>query len=172
MVYPALLPLMPHNSAASSRLNWRPPTDLNGLANAVGSQYSSHYLGTWCNQHYYRWCAHLGCQQSTELTPPCRFKLTLSFRAKYKIWFLRVWLHISKLCLQPDWPHMTIPHMRIAYLIIKAVDTKSECVIIIPLPHRHWFRHHACVVAFYVHCQSFQLCLSHLIQRKKQRLFC
>jgi len=36
----------------------------------VGSQYSSHYLGTWCIQHYYRWCAHLGCQQSTELTPP------------------------------------------------------------------------------------------------------
>ena len=26
------------------------------LANGVGSQYSSHYLGTWCIQHYYRWC--------------------------------------------------------------------------------------------------------------------
>ena len=24
------------------------------LANGVGSQYSSHYLGTWCTQHYYR----------------------------------------------------------------------------------------------------------------------
>ena len=32
------------------------------LANGVGSQYSSHYLGTWCIQHYYGWCAHLGCQ--------------------------------------------------------------------------------------------------------------
>jgi len=31
-------------------------------ANGVGSRYSSHYLGTWCIQHYYRWCAHLGCQ--------------------------------------------------------------------------------------------------------------
>ena len=40
------------------------------LAIGVGSQYSSHYLGTWCMQYYYRWCAHLGCQQSTELTPP------------------------------------------------------------------------------------------------------
>ena len=59
-----------HNSAANSWLNWRPPADLNGLANGLGSQYSSHYLGTWCIQHYYRWCAHLGCQQSTELTPP------------------------------------------------------------------------------------------------------
>jgi hypothetical protein len=40
------------------------------LANAVGNQYPSHYLGTCCIQHYYRWCAHLGCQPSTELTPP------------------------------------------------------------------------------------------------------
>jgi len=24
------------------------------LANGVDSQYSSHYLGTWCIQHYYR----------------------------------------------------------------------------------------------------------------------
>jgi len=33
------------------------------LANGVGSsQYSSHYLGTLCIQHYNRWCAHLGCQ--------------------------------------------------------------------------------------------------------------
>ena len=40
------------------------------LANGVGRQYSLHYLGTWCIQHYYRWCAHLGCQQSNELTPP------------------------------------------------------------------------------------------------------
>jgi hypothetical protein len=32
------------------------------LANGVGSQYSSHYLGTRCIQHYYRWCVHLGCQ--------------------------------------------------------------------------------------------------------------
>ena len=31
MVYPALLPLMPHTSTASIRLNWRPPADLNGL---------------------------------------------------------------------------------------------------------------------------------------------
>ena len=34
------------------------------LANAVGSQYPSHYLGTRCILHYYRWCAHLGCASS------------------------------------------------------------------------------------------------------------
>ena len=42
---------------------WRTGGEVKGkLANAVGSQYPSHYLGTWCIQHYYRWCAHLGCQ--------------------------------------------------------------------------------------------------------------
>jgi hypothetical protein len=56
------------------------------LVNGVGSQYPSHYLGTWCIQHYYRWCAHLGCQQSTELTPR-RFKWTRPFRRKTKSGF-------------------------------------------------------------------------------------
>jgi len=32
------------------------------LANGVCSQYPLHYLGTWCIQHYYHWCANLGCQ--------------------------------------------------------------------------------------------------------------
>ena len=32
------------------------------VANGVGTQYASHFLGTWCIQHYYRWCAHLDCQ--------------------------------------------------------------------------------------------------------------
>jgi len=39
--------------------------------------------------------AHLGCQQSTELTPTGRFKWTRPFRAKDEIWFLRVCHHIS-----------------------------------------------------------------------------
>jgi hypothetical protein len=42
---------------------WRTQGEVKGeLTNGVGSQYSSHYLGTWCIQHYYRWCTHLGCQ--------------------------------------------------------------------------------------------------------------
>jgi hypothetical protein len=32
------------------------------LANGVDSQYPSHYLGTWCVQYYYSWCAHFGCR--------------------------------------------------------------------------------------------------------------
>jgi len=42
---------------------WSTGVEVKGkLANGVGSQYPSHYLGTWCIQHYYRWCAHLGCR--------------------------------------------------------------------------------------------------------------
>ena len=42
---------------------WRTVEEVKGKhANAVGNQYSSHYLATWFIQHYYRWCAHLGCQ--------------------------------------------------------------------------------------------------------------
>ena len=58
-----------------------------GEINAVDSQYPSHYLRTWCIQHNYRWCAHLGCQQSTEPTPPRRFKFTRPFRRKTKSGF-------------------------------------------------------------------------------------
>ena len=49
------------------------------LANGVGSQYSSHYLRAWYIQHYYRSCAHLGCQQSTELTPPAELNELVRF---------------------------------------------------------------------------------------------
>ena len=42
---------------------WRKGGEVKGkLANGVCSQYPSHYLGTWCIQHYYRWCAQPGCQ--------------------------------------------------------------------------------------------------------------
>jgi len=37
---------------------------------------------------------HLCCQQSTELTPPGRFKWTRPFRTKEEISFLRVCHHI------------------------------------------------------------------------------
>jgi hypothetical protein len=67
---------------------WRTGGEVTGkLANGVGSQYPSHYLGTWCILHYYRWGAHLGCQQSTEVTPPRRFKWTRPFRRKTKSGF-------------------------------------------------------------------------------------
>ena len=90
MLYPALLPLMRTPrlpvvdwTDAPRRFKWvrffRWKTKSGFCACAITfqlastcqhSHYSSHCLGTWCVQHYYRWCAHLGCQQSTELTHP------------------------------------------------------------------------------------------------------
>jgi hypothetical protein len=53
---------------------WRTGGELKAkLANAVGSQYPSHYLGTWCIQHYYRWCAHLGLPVVDWTDAPRRF---------------------------------------------------------------------------------------------------
>jgi len=74
--------VMTHGDAQQGK--WR-----GKLANVVGSQYPSHYLGRWCIQHYYRWCAHLGCQLSTELTspPPRRFKWTRPLSRKTKSGF-------------------------------------------------------------------------------------
>jgi len=75
---------------------WRKGGELKRkLANEVGSQYTSHYLRTWCIQHYYR------CMRTPRLAPvdwtdvPGRFKWTGSFRAKDEIWFLSVCHHIS-----------------------------------------------------------------------------
>ena len=45
--------------------------------------------------------AHLGCQQSTELTPPGRFKWTRPFRPKDEICFLCVCHHISNAVYRP-----------------------------------------------------------------------
>jgi hypothetical protein len=74
---------------------WRTGGEVKGkMANGVGSQYPSHYLGTWCIQHYYRWCLHLGCQQSTELTPPPIY-MDSSVSPKDENWFLRGCHHIS-----------------------------------------------------------------------------
>ena len=62
--------------------------EVNGkLANGVGSQYPSHYLGTSCIQHYYRWCAHLGCASSRLNWRHLQVKWTRPFRRKTKSGF-------------------------------------------------------------------------------------
>ena len=53
-IYDSSWNVMAHGDARQWK--WR------GNTNGVCSQYPSHYLGTWCIQHYYRWCAQLGCQ--------------------------------------------------------------------------------------------------------------
>jgi hypothetical protein len=69
------------------------------LPNAVGSQYPSHYLGTWCMQHYYRWRAHLA------LTPPIEMDSSVS--PKDETWFLSVCHHISNALYLPVFYHDT-----------------------------------------------------------------
>jgi hypothetical protein len=65
------------------------------LANGVGSQYASHYLGTWCIQHYYRSYAHLGCQQSTELTSPGDLKGLFRFGERRNLVSARATSHFK-----------------------------------------------------------------------------
>ena len=68
---------------------WHTGGEVKGrLATGVGSQYPSHYLGTWCIQSYYRWFdAHTSATSSRLNRRPCRFKWTCSFRRKTKSGF-------------------------------------------------------------------------------------
>ena len=60
------LPIVVKLQLKCDGIRWHTGGEVKGkLATGVGSQYTSYYLGTWCIQryyHYYRWCAHLGCQ--------------------------------------------------------------------------------------------------------------
>ena len=60
---------------------------MNGkLATGVGSQYPSHYIGTWCIQHYYRWW-HTSAASSRLNLRPRWFRWTRPFRRKTKSGF-------------------------------------------------------------------------------------
>ena len=75
---------------------WRTGGEVKGkLANGVGSQYPSQYLGTWCIQHYYRWCAHLSCQQSTKLTLPADLNGLVRFAERRNLVSARVPSHFN-----------------------------------------------------------------------------
>jgi len=67
---------------------WRKGGEVKGkLANAVGSQYPSHYLGTWCMQHYYTADTHTSAASSRLNWRPNRLKWTRPFRRKTKYSF-------------------------------------------------------------------------------------
>ena len=83
------------------------------LANGVGSQYSSHYLGTWCIQHYYRWCAHLGWQQSTELTAPADLNGLVLFAERRNLVSARVPSHFNW-SLRVGWVEVCSPRKKTA----------------------------------------------------------
>jgi hypothetical protein len=69
------------------------------LANGVGSQYPSHYLGAWCIQHYYRWCAHLGCQYSTDV--PADLNGRVRFAERRNLVSARVPSHFNRSLHRP-----------------------------------------------------------------------
>ena len=100
---------------------WRPGGEVKGkLVNGVGSQYSSHYLGTWCIQHYYRWCSHLGCQQSTKLTTPADLNGLDRLAERRNLVSARVPSRFKR-GLQQDTPQMAVERMRIVCWITKAI---------------------------------------------------
>jgi len=74
--------VMAHGDAREGK--WRGKWRMEWVASPLHT--ATHYHGTWCTQHYYRWCAHLGCQQSTEETTRW-FKWTRPFRRKTKSGF-------------------------------------------------------------------------------------
>ena len=89
------------------RMEWVESSLHNGLEHCVSSITTNHKS----------WCAHFGCQQSTQLTPrpPGRFKWTRPFRAKDEIRFLRMWRHVSNASLHRSddtnrKPHFTPPY--------------------------------------------------------------
>jgi len=74
---------------------WRTGREVKGkLANGVGSQNPSHYLGTWCIQHYYRWCAHL--DWSPEVTPPADLNGLVCFAERRNMVSARVRSHFKR----------------------------------------------------------------------------
>ena len=68
---------------------WRTGVKWRGkLANAVGNQYPSHYLGTRCIQHYYRWCPHSSATSSRlNWRPPADLNGLVRFARKTKSGF-------------------------------------------------------------------------------------
>ena len=112
---------------------WRAGGEAKGkLANGVCSQYSSHYLGTRCIQHYYRWWAHHGCQLSTELTP-LPIKMDSSVWPKDEIWFLRVCHHISDAVYLLFLPCREQGRLCLFYLDWKKVRGKFKASVILLL---------------------------------------
>jgi len=114
------------------------------LANGVGSQYLSHYLGTWCIQHYYRLCAHLGCQWSTELTPPADLNRLVRFACRWNLVSARVPSHFN--CLYLYCPLEWLYHRSKPYPLRSSSRCCTTDYTVFPLPfwHAASFPHWSC----------------------------
>jgi hypothetical protein len=75
---------------------WHTGGEVKGkLANGVGSQYPSHYLGTWCLQHYYHWCAHLGMPVADRTDAPADLNGLVCFAERRNLVSARVPSHFK-----------------------------------------------------------------------------
>ena len=69
---------------------------------------------------------------------------------------------IYKNTVQSGRPEMPIWHMRIAYWIPKAMNTLSECIILIALPFQQWL-HECTSMLHYMYIACLVLCTMILI---------
>ena len=101
---------------------WRKGGELKGkLANGVGSQYPSHYLGTLCIQHYYRWCAHHGWPVVDWTDANRRFKWTRPFSPERRnLICARVPSHF-------DWPLQNVHSSSFAFTDLHGPFTVDMC---------------------------------------------
>jgi len=75
---------------------WRTGGEVNGKsANGVCSQDPSHYLGTCCIQHYYCWCAHLGCYSRLNWRPRADLNRLVRFAERRNLVCVRVPSHFN-----------------------------------------------------------------------------
>ena len=108
----------------------RPGGEVKGkLANAVGNQYSSHYLGTRCIQHYYRWCRTplLPAVDWTDAQPTGRFKWPRLFRRKTKSGFCA--FAFTFLTRSTIYIHWVLFRIATVMIIILGVFFKLRCII-------------------------------------------
>jgi len=90
-------------------------TTADGHTSAAGSQYFSHYLGTWCIQHYYRWWCTSRLSHIRMNWRPCIFKWTRPFRRKTKSGFCAInacsWFYYKNLShCTVNWTSYLIKH--------------------------------------------------------------
>ena len=107
------------------------------------------YLKTWCIQHYYRWCAHLGCQQSTELTPPADLNGLVRLAKRLNLISARVPSHFSLPLLLEFWT------LSIVYRSTSHKRQAMQCTYNVTLR-----RLRATVVVVKKRCVTYSKCMS------------
>jgi len=107
---------------------WRTGGEVKGkLANGVGSQYSLHYLGTWCIQHYYRWCSHLDSSVSPK-TKSGFWECAITFQTQSTS--LDYYRSVCRVCLRINSVEWVINCNTVTYSLLSAWFTNAYLFII------------------------------------------